>query len=135
MPARPSESDVPENAVTVAKQELPDIDQMSQFEVMFNICKEIGYQVVGDPRTVFAAFCSSNGKLSTYAVSEAVSEKYIEHISSETEELGMLGIVQELGGSFNVCGDKVICVLKNVTATGSSYGDAALRAVLALQRK
>lgn len=131
MPVSPSKSDVVENAVKAAKQELPDINRMSQFEVMFHICKEVGYQVVGDPRTAFAAYWPGNGKLSTYAV----SDKYIEHISSETGELEMLSVVQELGGSFNVCGDQVICVLKDVTAIGSSYGDAALRAMLALQRK
>lgn len=35
----------------------------------------------------------------------------------------------EGGGSFMVCGEDVVCVLDNVLARGTSYGEAALRAL------
>jgi hypothetical protein len=47
-----------------------------------------------------------------------------------TGMLEALESAQDLGASFSVCGERVICVIKNVSAEGATYAEAALRALL-----
>jgi|GEM_PF-2577776 len=107
-----------------------DIEAASLLKVLYELCKTEGVEVVGDPERAFAHFDSSLGILHVYSkASECLS---VAHHGTITM-LGALECAQAEGASFTVFGDKVTCVLKNVTAQGKSYGDAALRALAKYQ--
>ncbi|MGA4196593.1 hypothetical protein ACI2VG_05850 [Ralstonia nicotianae] len=107
-----------------------DIEVAPLLKVLYELCKAEGVEVVGDPERAFAHFDSSQGILHVYSkASECLS---VAHHGTLTT-LGALEYAQAEGASFTVFENKVTCVLKNVTAQGQTYGDAALRALAKYQ--
>ncbi|MGC8209536.1 hypothetical protein [Ralstonia pseudosolanacearum] len=107
-----------------------DIEAAPLLKVLYELCKAEGADVVGDPERAFAHFDSGQGILHVYSkASECLS---VAHHGTLTT-LGALEYAQAEGASFTVFENKVTCVLKNVTAQGQTYGDAALRAIAKYQ--
>ncbi|CAJ0784000.1 hypothetical protein [Ralstonia chuxiongensis] len=107
-----------------------DMEAAPLLKVLYELCKAEGVEVVGDPERAFAHFDGSQGILHVYSkASECLS---VAHHGTITM-LGALEYAQAEGASFTVFGNKVTCVLKNVTAQGETYGDAALRAIAKYQ--
>jgi hypothetical protein len=113
-------------------EHLPDVEILSPLEVIYHLNKEDGVEVMGDSRSVFATFDRVAEKLTVYAKRTDM----VEIIPYRTVSiLAALESAQDEGASFTVCGSEVICTLKDITVQGSSYGEAALRALLKHQRK
>lgn len=113
-------------------EQLPDVETLSPLEVIYQLNKEDGIEVLGDSRSVFATFDRVTEKLTVYAR----RAEMVEVIAYRTVSiLAALECAKDEGASFTICGSEVICALKDVTAPGSSYGEAALRALLKHQRK
>jgi hypothetical protein len=103
-----------------------DIDVLPMLKVIYELAKTEGMEVAGDPESAFATFDRNTGVLDVY--SKTTSE-YIGAASHRTLIMqASLEYAQAEGASFSVFGDTVTCVLKNVTAQGGSYGEAAFRA-------
>lgn len=114
----------PETAQTGAHQE---IDKYSTLETVYHLLKGDGFELVGRPDSAFAAFNRETGVVSVLAT----RDELIDIVPYRTMcVLAALNYAKEQGARFSVCGDDVICVLNNISARGSSYGDAALRAIL-----
>lgn len=108
----------------------PQIENLSTLELLYHLNQTEGVQLVGDPARAFATFDTSQGILNIYSK----APDCINIVSHHTVSLlAALKCAQNQGASFNVCGDNVICVLKDVTVQGASYGEAALRALLKYQ--
>ncbi|ANC44258.1 hypothetical protein [Pandoraea pnomenusa] len=110
--------------------EVADSDNLVGPELIYQLCKSTGYPVVGDPKSAFAMFNTCSGSLRIFAVDEAL-------VINDTSPwgdavLGALLAAQDEGASF-VTGDGVVtCVLKDVSAQGRNYGEAAMRALVEL---
>ncbi|MFD1558834.1 hypothetical protein ACFSHT_24875 [Paraburkholderia silviterrae] len=108
----------------------PDIDGLTTLELLYQLCKSEGTEVVGNPERAFAVYDASQGILNVYSK----NTEFVHMVSHETRTmLAALECAQTSGASFMVCDEEVICVLKNVTASGKTYGDAALRALAKYQ--
>ncbi len=120
----------PRVAPAPATGRAPDIEGMTTLELLYHLCKSEGTEVVGSPERAFAVFDASKGILSVYSK----STDFVHMVSHETKTmLAALECAQTSGASFMVCDEEVICVLKGVTASGKTYGDAALRALAKYQ--
>lgn len=107
-----------------------DIDNLTSLEMLYHINQCEGGALVGDPKHAFATYDASRGVLHIYSR----SPDCVHMVPHRTATLiAALKYVQKEGASFNVCGDKVLCILNDVTAQGASYGEAALRAILKYQ--
>lgn len=114
----------PEAAQTGAHQ---GIDEYSTLEMVYHLLKGDGLEIVGQPDSVFAAFNRETGVVSVLAT----RDELIDIVPYRTVcVLAALNSAKEEGATFSVCGDDVICVLNDISARGSSYGEAALRALL-----
>ena len=110
----------------------PDgVDTMSSLEVLYEFYKEGGAEVIGDPAKAFAAFDAKSGVLSVYqADAQFVSQKSLQYSAAGAG----LKYALDAKASF-VCNDNwVVCVMADVVAYGSTYEEAALRAVLKVER-
>lgn len=111
----------------LAMENTLDIDNLTILEMLYYLHQSGGSALIGDPKHAFATYDSGQGILFIYAQSADCTHM----ISHRTEMLiSALEYAQHEGASFNVCGEKVICILNDVTAHGASYGEAALRAML-----
>lgn len=108
-----------------------EVDGMSSLEVLYEFCKESGAEVIGDPAKAFAAFDSKSGVLSVYqADAQFVSQKSLRYSAGAAG----LKYAQDAKASF-VCNENwVVCVMQDVVAYGATYEEAALRAVLKVER-
>lgn len=114
----------PEAALTGAHQE---IDNYSTLETVYHLLKGDGIELVGRPDKAFAAFNRETGVVSVLAA----RDELVDIVPYRTVcVLAALNYAKEQGATFSVCGDDVICVVNDISARGSSYGDAALRALL-----
>lgn len=114
----------PEAAQTGAHQA---IDKYSTLETVYHLLKGDGLELVGRPDKAFAAFNRETGVVSVLAT----RDELIDIVPYRTVcVLAALNYAKEQGATFSVCGDDVICALNNISAQGTSYGDAALRALL-----
>jgi len=97
---------------------------------MYQMCKGDGLELVGDPSRAFAAFDSAAGKLRVYSK----NNEHVDMVPYDTSTMiATLEYARTHDASFMVSDDKVICVLKGVTARGNSYPEAALRALAKYQ--
>ena len=114
-----------------AQSDRNDREVCSQ-DLFFEVCKQEGLDLIGDPNRVFASFDPGTGTLAVYSKNpDWVSTL----IHQPANNLVALRWAQEEGASFSVCGERVLCVLKDLVAQGSSYGDAAVRALLKLYER
>lgn len=92
---------------------------------LYQLFRSKGIAVLGAPETAFSVYDQAQGVVRVY-----VSERQqVDVVPYEVVLYQALADVQAAGGSFMVCGDDVVCVLEDVLAHGTSYGDAALRAL------
>ncbi|WP_139026322.1 hypothetical protein [Methyloversatilis universalis] len=90
-----------------------------------------GSGVVGSPTAGFAYFVEKNDTL----VVISADRTRVRHISQEQiMQTVAMRVAQSLGASFLVHGTQVLCNIKGVSQTGETYGEAALRAILAFER-
>ncbi len=107
-----------------------EIENLTTLELLYHLNQIEGVPLVGDPARAFATFDTSRGILNIYSK----APDYMKIVSHHTVSLlAALDCAKNQGASFNVCGDNVICVLRDVTVQGASYGEAALRALLKYQ--
>lgn len=127
-----AEASPTQTSAVATVEQLPDVETLSPLEVIYQLNKEDGIEVLGDSRSVFATFDRVAEKLTVYAKRSDM----VEVIPYRTVSiLAALECAKDEGASFTVCGSQVICTLKDIKAQGSSYGEAALRALLKHQRK
>ncbi|MGB4063346.1 MAG: hypothetical protein WBK19_05945 [Azonexus sp.] len=92
---------------------------------LYQLFRSTGVAVLGAPETAFSVYDPAQGVVRVY-----VSERQqVDIVPYEVVLYQALADVQAAGASFMVCGDDVVCVLDDVLAHGTSYGDAALRAL------
>lgn len=126
------ESSETKSSASVAIESIPEAETLSTFEVLYHLHKEDGDGIIGNAQSAFATFDPAKEKITVYAK----SEEHVEVVPHRTVSvLAALECAKAEGASFTVCGTQVICVLKDVSAQGSSYGEAALRALLKFQRR
>lgn len=107
-------------------------EKLSGMELVHAVYSEEGAHIVGSPTAGFAYFANETNSL--VVVSD--NGKNVSHVS-----LGIImtthamKVAQALGASFVVHGAQVICNIRGVSQAGSSYGEAALRAMLAYSRE
>lgn len=117
------------SGLNFAMENTLDIDNLdlTTLEMLYHMHHLEGVAVVGDPAHAFATYHADKKALYIFAE----SPDRVHMVAHQTDSLfGVLKSAQEEGASFNVCGDKVICVVCDVVAEGVSYADAALRAIL-----
>lgn len=105
-------------------------EQLSGISLVQAVCIE-GEPSVGSPTSGFAYFEQEADIL--MVVSADLGK--IKHVSLEramTEHA--MATAQDLGASFLVHGAQVICNIQGFSQAGDSYGEAALRAILAFNR-
>ena len=118
----------PEGAATTHKRYSfgKTIDQMTELELMYQLCVTDGLEIIGDPTKAFAAYDADRGSLRVYSMNNA-------HVQltpcDSTSRLAVLEYAQTHGASFTVIRDEVTCAIDDVTATGKTYFVAALRAM------
>ncbi|MCY1304571.1 hypothetical protein D9M70_543300 [compost metagenome] len=106
------------------------IDEMNELELMYQMCLSDGLELVGDPTRAFAAYDPTAQKLHVYAMNNA----YVHTATfGSASKMAVLESAQGEGASFMASGDEVVCALKGVTAKGSTYAEAALRAIAKYQ--
>ena len=89
-------------------------------------------EVLGSPKSVFATFEPQLDQLCVFTR----EDRFLHIIPYHTDGmLAALSCAQANGASFSVSGEDVICVIEDVSARGSSYGEAALRTLLKCERK
>jgi len=107
-------------------------EKLSGMELIHAVYSEEGGDIVGSPTAGFAYFANETNTL--VVVSE--NGKNVNHISpSIIMTTHAMEVAQDLGASFVVHGTQVICNIRGVSQVGGSYGEAALRAMLAYSRE
>lgn len=107
-------------------------EKLSGMELVHAVYSEEGGHVVGSPAAGIAYFVSGSNTL--VVVSE--NDKNVQHVSLKSVmTTHAMEVAQDLGASFLVHGAQVICNIGGVSQAGGSYGEAALRAMLAYSRK
>ncbi|WP_295004756.1 hypothetical protein [uncultured Dechloromonas sp.] len=107
-------------------------EMLSGMELVHAVYSEEGGYVIGSPTAGFAYFVSNSNTL--VVVSE--SDKNVQRVSlNSIMTTHAMEVAQEMGASFIVHGAQVICNICGVSQAGGSYGEAALRAMLAYSRE
>lgn len=104
---------------------------MMPLAALYQLFRSTGVSVLGAPETAFSVYDQAQGVVRVY-----VSDRQqVDIVPFEVVLDQALADVQAAGGSFSVCGDDVVCVLDDVLAHGTSYGDAALRALYMMSQR
>lgn len=107
-------------------------ERLSGMELVHAVYTEEGGDVVGNPTAGFAYFANETNTL--VVVSE--NGKNVNHVSpSQIMTIHAMEVARDLGASFVVQGTQVVCIIRGVSQAGGSYGEAALRAILAYSRE
>lgn len=107
-------------------------EKLSGMELVHAVYSEEGGNIVGSPTAGFAYFANEINTL--VVVSE--NGKNVNHVSPNIiMTTRAMEVAQDLGASFVVHGTQVICNIRGVSQAGGSYGEAALRAMLAYSRE
>lgn len=107
-------------------------EKLSGMELIHAVYSEEGGDVVGSPTAGFAYFAEETNTL--VVVSE--NGNNVNHVSPRIiMTTHAMEVAQDLGASFIVHGTQVICNIRGVSQAGGSYGEAALRAMLAYSRE
>lgn len=107
------------------RSETQDVDNLGGLELIYCFCKSVFKDVIGDPKSAFAAFDESSGALQVFTSAEQFVN--IDKFPWLQAKYGALEAVQREGASFHVCDGQVTCVSNGVTAHGSDYAEAAMR--------
>lgn len=107
-------------------------EKLSGMDLVHAIYSEEGGHLVGSPTAGFAYFVGTSNTL--VVVSE--NARNVNHVSLNTiMTTHAMEVAQDLGASFVVHDAQVICSMRGVSQAGGSYGEAALRAMLAYSRE
>lgn len=107
-------------------------EKLSGMELVQAVYTEEGGNVVGSPTAGFAYFANETNTL--VVVSE--NGKNVNHVSlSQIMTIHAMEVAQDLDASFVVHGTQVVCTIRGISQSGASYGEAALRAILAYSRE
>ena len=113
------------------ERKLAPPESLSGMRLIHAACVAEGEQLVGNPSDSFAFLSKSDGCL--VVISE--DSRKVRYFSPErvmTE--AAMAIAQELGAGFLVHGKQVVCNIRGISQAGDSYGEAALRAIVAYRR-
>lgn len=109
---------------------LTDVDSLDYFEMLYHLFKASGSEMIGSSTCIFAVFQPKTRSLTVFTR----KEKFLNVISHETDAMvATLKRAQAHGASFFANGDQVSCTIDDIHAQGSTYGEAALRALLTRQ--
>lgn len=131
----PTKSDPTENKHQAAfasmktEKELP-VEKLSSMQMLYAIYSECHLNVVGQPTGPFAFFDDAAGTLNVLSD----NDEKICHWSPEDLTVSAMNTAQKLRACFIVHGEQVICTIPGVSQAGATYGEAALRAILAHTR-
>ena len=107
-------------------------EKLSGMELVHAVYSEEGVDVVGSPTAGFAYFANETDTL--VVVSE--NGKNVNHVTPNVIMIShAMEVAQDLEASFIVHGAQVVCNIRGVSQAGGSYGEAALRAILAYSRE
>jgi hypothetical protein len=106
-------------------------EDLSGMALLQAVYEAEGEMLVGSPSAGFACFAKSTDTL----VIICAARPKVEYVSLERIMTNhALKAAQDLGGSFLVNGAQVLCSIRGITQVGDSYGQAAMRAILAFER-
>lgn len=106
-------------------------ENLSAMDLVYAVFAEEGDLLVGSPSAGFAYFVESSDTL----VVVSADSKKIKHVPVErVMATDAMVAAQELGATFMIFGNQAICNIKGISQVGSSYSEAALRAILAYVR-
>lgn len=111
------------------EKELP-LDKLSSMQMLYAIYSECNLSVVGQSTGPFAFFDDETGTLNVLSD----NDEKICQLSPEEMTVSAMNTAQSLSASFIVHGEQVICTIPGVSQAGATYGEAALRAILAHSR-
>jgi hypothetical protein len=106
---------------------LPDPEQLTTLELLYHYFKEDGDHVIGNPKSVFATYTPETEKLEIFAADQSSFEIVPYRTITMLEALDF---AQEKQASFSVKATQVTCQIGAIQATGGSYPEAALRALV-----
>lgn len=103
-------------------------ENLSAMDLVYAVYAEEGEPLVGSPSAGFAYFVESTD---TLVVVNADAKKVM-HLSLDSIMANeAMDVAKGLGASFMIYGGEVVCSLKGISQAGSSYPEAAMRAILA----
>lgn len=104
-----------------------DVDELSGAELAHKYLVTYGLATLGNPKGPFAFYQQSKNALRVVGG----SQEHVEFGSFETDLAYVpLQEAKRLGASFSVVNSEVVCCIGSVTASGSTYSEAAMRATV-----
>jgi hypothetical protein len=106
--------------------------QLSGPELIYELLKSQGMEVFGERQGPFSIASRTKKELLIFGG----NEHNVIHISFEEDDAYFpLDIAQSLGANFSVDQKTVTCRIDEITTTGKSYCEAAMRGVIEVSRK
>lgn len=119
------------NQSEVKQKAVVEPENLSAMDLVYAVYAEDGEPLVGSPTAGFAYFDESTD---TLVVVNADAKKVM-HLSLDSIMANeAMDVAKGLGASFMIYGGEVVCSLKGISQAGSSYPEAAMRAILASLR-
>lgn len=116
------------NQSKMQQKDLVEPEKLSAMDLVYAVYSEEGDPLVGSPSAGFAYFVE---RTDTLVVVSADSRR-IRHVSLDNVMANdAMEVAQGLGASFMIYGTQVVCNIKGISQAGSSYAEAAMRAILA----
>lgn len=116
------------NQSNMKELESTEPEHLSAMELVYALYAEEAANLVGSPSAGFAYFLEGADTL--VVVSD--DPRKVRHVSMESiMATDAMKVAQELGASFMPMGNLIICNINGISQTGSSYSEAAMRAILA----
>ena len=112
-----------------ATENMASPEELSGMRLIYALMTEDG-NVVGNPTGPFAFFNEMEGILCVVSK----DNRDIQHLSLDRMIGSAMGVAQGLEASFIVHGGQVICNIRGFSKAGTTYGEAASRALLAYAR-
>ncbi len=120
-----------DKAASASSTALPDPEQLTTLELLYHYFKEDGDHVIGNPKSAFATYAPETEKLQIFAADPGSFEIVPYRTITMLEALEF---AQEEQASFSVTASQVTCQIGAIQATGDTYPDAAIRALVKHQR-
>ncbi len=114
------------------KQRRPDPENLSGLELIREICEAQGDKYIGSPTAGYATYDEKNDKLVILADSDGrIQYPSIDELMFETS----MDLAKQMGASFIVYRNQIICTIQGISKSGESYSEATLRTLLAHHQK
>lgn len=108
-------------------KDIVDVDKLSNLEMTYHLLKLKGKTIVGDPKVAFAFFDNKENKIEIYT---SCNTRYRVFPCAQDFLMAALDIAKENNANLFVSDEMAWCVIKNVSAKGVTYEEAAMRALL-----